>query len=104
MHVITDPNQLSPEQQELIAAAATNRGTLQICNRSNTYGRAVCTKTETFSDAVDREVAQCYLREIRELERYLLLRQAHARETYELTNFGWQISRKLVAAVPTTNP
>jgi hypothetical protein len=103
MHVITDPSLLSPDQQELVMAAATNRGKLQICNRSNTHGRAVCTKTSAFTDAEDREVAQRYLHALRELERYLLLREAQARETYELTNFGWQISRKLVTAVPSTN-
>ena len=103
MHVITDPSLLSPDQQELIMAAAVSRGKLQICNRSNTYGRVVCTKSTAFSDAEDREVAQRYLRALRELERYLLLREAQVRETYELTNFGWQISRKLVTAVPATN-
>lgn len=100
MHVITDPSLLSPEQQELILAATANRGMLQICNRSNTYGRAVCTKSEIFSDADDREIAQRYLHEVRELEKYLLIRQAKTRDHYELTNFGWQISRKVVAPVP----
>ena len=103
MHVITDPSLLSPDQQELVMAAATNRGKLQICNRSNTHGRAVCTKSSAFCAAEDREVAQRYLHALRDLERYLLLREAQARETYELTNFGWQISRKLVTAVPSTN-
>ena len=101
MHVITDPSQLSPAQQELIKAAAHNRGKMQICNRSNTHGRAICTKSTTFSDADNREVAQRYLRALRDLERTLLMRQAQARETYELTNFGWQISRKLVTSAPT---
>ena len=103
MHVITDPSLLSPDQQELVMAAATNRGKLQICNRNNTHGRAVCTKSFAFCAAEDREVAQRYLHALRDLERYLLLREAQARETYELTNFGWQISRKLVTAVPSTN-
>jgi len=103
MHLITDPSQLSPDQQELILAAAHHRGKLQICNRSNTHGRAVCTKSTAFSDAEDREVSQRYLRALRELERYLLLREADARESYELTNFGWQISRKLVAPVSATH-
>ncbi len=103
MHVITDPNLLSPDQQELIMAAASHRGKLQICNRSFTHGRAVCAQTTAFSDAEDREVAGRYLNALRELERYLLLREANVRETYELTNFGWQISRKLVAAVAATN-
>jgi hypothetical protein len=101
MHVITDPSLLSPEQQELILAATANRGMLQICNRSNTHGRAVCTKSEIFSDADDREIAQRYLHAVRELEKYLLIRQAQTRDHYELTNCGWQISRKVVAPVPT---
>ena len=97
MHIISDPSLLSREQSRLIAAAAASRGVLKICIRSDTHGRAVCTKSETFCDPDDREVAAGYIRAVKELERVMLLRQAQLKGTFELTNFGWQISRKLAA-------
>ncbi len=99
MHVISDPNLLSPEQTRLIVAAAANRGALEICIRSNTYGRAVCAKKEAFCDPEDREVATSYIEAVYELEKVLLLRQAQSKSKFELTNFGWQISRKLKSVV-----
>jgi hypothetical protein len=103
MHVITDPSHLSHQQQELILAAAANRGMLQIANRSDTHGRAVCTRGEVFSDANDREVSQRYQQELKTLIQVLLVRQAQAKDFFELTNFGWRISRKVQALATTEN-
>ena len=95
MHVISDPSQLSDDQSTLISAAASNKGELQITIRSDTHGRAVCTKKDAFCDPEDREVAASYIRVVQELERLMLLRSGQSKGIFELTNFGWQISRKL---------
>jgi hypothetical protein len=95
MNTVTDPSQLSAEQCELIAAASRNRGKLQIFVRAETHGPAVHGKTEKFFDPNDRDVAARYIDRLRELERLLLIGQAERRGVYELTNFGWLISRKL---------
>jgi hypothetical protein len=104
MNTVTDPSLLSPEQREMIAAAARNRGKLQVCVRAETHGPAVCGKTEKFFDPDDRDVAARYIERLRELERLLLMGQAERRGVYELTNFGWLISRKLRQQKPSPSP
>jgi hypothetical protein len=95
---VADPHLLSPEERELIVAAAAGRGRLRICTRSDTHGRAVCTTDRTFADPADRSVAQRYIEGVRRLEQCLLLRQCGQRYSYELTNVGWQSSRALTRA------
>ncbi len=95
MHTITEPNELTSQQIELINAAAKNRGKLTVCVRSDTRGRAVRGKEEKFYDPNDRDVARQYIEILGQLEGLQLLRQSGDRSTFELTNFGWQISRKL---------
>ena len=95
MHTVTDPSELPDEQVQLVAAAAEDRGRLRVCVKADTKGRAVRSKHERFFDPDDRTVAAHYIDLLIELERLLLFRQAGGRETYELTNFGWLVSRKL---------
>ena len=95
MHTVTDPSELSSEQLHLVAAAAENRGQISICVKADTKGRAARTKLERFFDPDDRSVAARYIDLLSELERLLLFRQAGGRDNYELTNFGWLVSRKL---------
>ena len=92
---ISDPDKLTPEQQDIIVAAMEDRGRFQIATRSDTNGKAVRTKDERFFDPDDREHARRYLEAVRELERLLFVRESGKRDTYELTNFGWLIGRKL---------
>jgi hypothetical protein len=54
------------------------------------YGRH-----DAFFDRRNREVAQRYLEALHELVKLQILRSAGASEHYELTNVGWEISRKL---------
>ena len=95
MHTVTDPKDLTPQQIELVAAAAENQGRLNVCVKADTHGRAVRGKKAKFFDPNDRRVAAQYIDLLSELEKLLLLRQAGRRDTYELTNFGWLVSRKL---------
>jgi len=95
MNVISDPKSLSDEQRTLIAAAAKNGGRISIAVRSDTNGRAVRTKTERFFDPEDPAVAARYIEDLTELKRMLLLREAGRDRNYELTNFGWLLSRKV---------
>lgn len=95
MHAISDPEELNLEQRELISAAAENRGRLAVRTQASTQGRAVFGKHRTFFDVDDREFATRFVETLPTLEKLLLMRQAGGRGEYELTNFGWQISRKL---------
>jgi hypothetical protein len=97
---ISDPHQLTTQQQQLIVAAMENRGRLQISVRSDTHGRAVRSKEVRFFDPDDRAVAAGYVEALKQLERLLFVRQSGSRESYELTNFGWLIGRKLQQEQP----
>ena len=93
---LNDPSKLTSQQQDIIVAAMEDRGRFEIANRSDTHGRAVCTKEERFFDPTDSEVARRYVDAVRELERLLFVRESGRRSQYELTNFGWLIGRKLM--------
>lgn len=95
MHTIADPELLTEEQLDLIRATAANRGTIVVQMSSRTAGRAVCAGRKSFFDREDRAVAKRYIDALHELVQLQVLRNAVARENYELTNSGWQISRKL---------
>ncbi len=95
MHTIADPDELTREEVDLVAAAAGNRGRLAIEVRVDTHGRAVCAKDRKFFSPDDRAVAELYIQSVSRLEQLRLLRQAGGRNAFELTNFGWLISRKL---------
>lgn len=95
---ISDPSELTVEQQDIIVAAMEDQGRLAIASRADTRGKAVRTKTAKFFDADDAEVARCYIRAVTELERLLFVRESGKRDHYELTNFGWLIGRKLKQA------
>jgi len=92
---ISDPDQLSPEQQDIIVAAMDDQGRFEIAQRSDTRGKAVRTKHDKFFDPNDPEVARNYIATVKDLERLLFVREADDRGKYELTNFGWLIGRKL---------
>jgi len=96
MHSTFDTQTLSEEQRDVIRAAAAHREKVFIQRSSRTGGRAVCYgHHDAFFDRRDREVAQRYLEALHELVQLQILRSAGVSEHYELTNVGWEISRKL---------
>lgn len=95
MHTVIDVCELTTDEQDLLRAAASNQGELSIVVRADTRGRAVCAGRKKFFDPADRAVAQHYITLVARLKELLLVRDAKLRNSYELTNFGWQISRKL---------
>ena len=92
---VTDPNELTEDQTTMVVAAAKNQGRLQVCVRADTNGRAVRGKHKSYFDPNDRSVAQRYIEALSDLERFNLARQQGKRDEWELTNYGWLISRKL---------
>ncbi len=93
---INDPSQLNREQQDILVAAMGDQGRFQIASRADTRGKAVRTKEAKFFDPNDKEVARSYIQAVRDLDRLLFVRETDKRDSYELTNFGWLIGRKLV--------
>ncbi len=61
---------------------------------ASTRGRAVCANRKSFFDSDDPSVALRYIEAVQSLVELQLLREAGARSNYELTNFGWEMSRK----------
>ncbi len=95
MHSIVDVSNLSEPEQELIRAAVGNQGILEVVMGAGTRGRAVCAGRKKFFDPNDREVAQQYIELISRLRQLELVCGAEKKNCYELTNFGWELSRRL---------
>ena len=95
MHVIADAHDLSEAEQELIRAAVANQGVLEIALRAGMHGRAVVAGKKKFFDPRDRSVAEHYISRMARLKDLELIHEVADRKAYELTNFGWQLSRKL---------
>jgi hypothetical protein len=95
MHTVADPSELTVEEQELIRAAVINQGVLEIAMRAEMHGRAVVAGRKKFFDPKDRSVAEHYISLLARLKDMELIHEAANRKAYELTNFGWQLSRKL---------
>ncbi len=95
MHTIIDASNLTDAERELIRAAVGNQGVLEIVTRAETRGRAVCAGRKKFFDPADRSVAEQYVSLIPRLKGMELIHEAAEKNAYELTNFGWQLSRRL---------
>lgn len=105
MHTVATPESLDAQERAVIEAAAKNRGIVEIVSRSTTRGIAVCANKTELYDPDDSSYAQACLDALPRLVEYLLLRQDGRPTRFELTNFGWEISRKLtVAARQLTQP
>lgn len=97
MHTICAPESLEPAEQAVVAFAAENRGAIEVANRSDTRGPAVrCGRLKLY-DPQDPSYAKQCCESIRRLVELQLLRESGKPKHYELTNFGWQLSRKLTA-------
>jgi hypothetical protein len=95
MHTIVEVENLTPQEQELVRAAMLNEGLLEVAMRSETHGRAIVAGRKKFFDPKDRAVADQYISLLANLKAMELIHEAASKNAYELTNFGWQLSRKL---------
>ena len=95
MHTIVDARNLTEAEQKLIRAAVGNQGVLEVATRAETYGRAVVAGREKFFDPKDRSVAEHYISLLARLKEMELFHESANKKAYELTNFGWQLSRNL---------
>lgn len=95
MHTIIEADNLTAEEQELVRAAVINQGLLEIATRAETHGRAIVAGRKKFFDPKDRGVAEQYISLLAHLKQMELIHEAASKNAYELTNFGWQLSRKL---------
>jgi hypothetical protein len=95
MHTFATPESLSPEEQAVIELAARNSGKLEIASRSDTRGPAVrAGRHKLFDPNVPSYAKQC-CEAIPRLIELQLLGAVSSQKKFELTNFGWQLSRKL---------
>jgi len=95
MHTIVEAGNLTAAEQELIRAAVVNQGVLEIATRAETHGRAIVAGRKKFFDPHDRSVAEHFISLLAHLKTMELIHEAASKNAYELTNFGWQLSRKL---------
>jgi hypothetical protein len=95
MHTVIDARNLTEAEQELIRAAVGNQGVLEIVTRAETRGRAVVAGQKRFFDPKDPAVAEHFISLLKRLKELELIHEAAGRKAYELTNFGWQLSRNL---------
>jgi hypothetical protein len=95
MHHIADAQSLTEAEQELIRAAVGNQGVLEVVTRAETHGRAVVAGRRKFFSPHDRSVAAHYITLLARLKELELIHEVANKNAYELTNFGWQLSRKL---------
>lgn len=95
MHTAVDVSHLTTEEQNLIRAAARNQGVLEVVMRASLHGFAIVAGQKTFFDRNDRTVAARYVSLLPRLKELELIHEVANQKAYELTNFGWQFSRKL---------
>ena len=95
MHTIIEADNLTTAEQDLVRAAMLNQGVLEIATRAETHGRAIVAGRKKFFDPHDRGVAEQYISLLAHLKQMELIHEAANKNAYELTNFGWQLSRKL---------
>jgi hypothetical protein len=95
MHTIVEASKLTEAEQELVRAAVANQGALAVVTRAETHGQAVVAGRKKFFDSKDRSVAEHYISLLARLKELELIHEVAGKKAYELTNFGWQLSRKL---------
>jgi hypothetical protein len=95
MHTIVDVDSLSEAERTLIRGAVANQGALEVATRAETHGRCVVAGRKKFFDPKDRSVAEHYISLLARLKDMELIHEVANKKAYELTNFGWQLSRKL---------
>lgn len=97
MHTIEHPETLPAEEQAVVQLAAKNRGSFEIMTRSDTRGPAVRGGRDKLYDPKDPDYAMRCCEVIPHLIELQLIRQSGSPKRFELTNYGWQLSRNLTA-------
>ena len=95
MHSIPDTESLQPEEQEVVEAAAANRGSFQIVTRPETRGPVIQAGQKKLFQKDQPAFAKRCCESVSRLIELQLVRETGGQKRYELTNFGWQLSRKL---------
>lgn len=95
MHTIEHSETLPAEHQAVVQLAAKNRGSFEIMTRSDTRGPAIHAGRDKLYDPNDPGYAMRCLETIPQLIELQLVRQSGGPKRFELTNFGWQLSRNL---------
>lgn len=95
MHTIVDVERLTEQERELIRAAVNNQGMLEIVSRAETRGRAIVAGRKKFFDPQNPAFADQYISLLSHLKEMELVHEVSNKTAYELTNFGWQLSRSL---------
>ncbi len=103
MHTLEHSQDLQPEAQAVVQIAAKNRGAFEIASRSDTRGPAVRSGNDKLHDPNDETYAMRCCEAIPQLVELQLVRQAGGPKRFELTNFGWQLSRNLTAQAKAAN-
>ncbi len=101
MHTIATPESLSVEGQAIVELAAKNRGVFEIATRADTRGPAIRAGHSKLYDPHDPDYAKRCRETVPELIELLLVKETRDRQHFELTNFGWQLSRRFCVK-PTT--
>lgn len=104
VHTIATPESLSPAQQDVVRIAGRNGGKIEISSRSDTHGPAVRSGKEKLYNPQDPTYAHHCCDAVPALIELQLLRTGSLPKHFELTNFGWQISRKLTSKNPESSP
>lgn len=102
MHTIASAETLNPAEQDVLTIAGRNGGKIEVASRSDTRGLAVRAGKEKLYNPQDSHYAQNCCDAIPNLIELQLLRLGTIPKHYELTNFGWQISRKLTVKAKST--
>ncbi|QDU88043.1 hypothetical protein Pla175_14130 [Pirellulimonas nuda] len=100
MHCVEDIGSLVPEEVAVLGAAAQNRGVIEIALKSDTRGRAVRAGTVKLFDREDPGYSKRCCDAVPRLVELQLLSASAVPNRFELTNFGWQFSRKACAERP----
>ena len=95
MHSIAAPETLQPAEQDVLRIAGRNSGKIEISSRSDTRGLAVRAGKEKLYDQQNPTYSQNCCEAVSALIELQLLRTGVVPKQYELTNYGWQICRKL---------
>jgi len=103
MHTLKAPESLNPEEQAVLELAAQNCGGLEIANRSDTRGPAVRGGRNKLYNLKDLDYAKKCCDAVCRLVDWQLLRTSSKPKHYELTNYGWQLSRKLTSQAKENN-
>ncbi|WP_442484607.1 AAA family ATPase [Aeoliella sp. SH292] len=97
MHTIEHPETLLAEEQAVVQLAAKNRGIFEIATRSDTHGPAIRAGIDKLYDPADPTYAMRCCETVPHLIELQLIRQSEVPKRFQLTNFGWQLSRNLTA-------